>query len=64
MGLTRTSSPALPEAAAVVAVGAAIAPELAAGSDEVAATVCYLASPRASYLTGTVHNISGGLVLD
>ena len=35
-----------------------------ARADEVAATVCYLASPQAAYLTGTVHNISGGLVLD
>jgi 3-oxoacyl-[acyl-carrier protein] reductase len=32
--------------------------------EEVAATVRYLASAEAAWLTGTVHNISGGLVLD
>ena len=35
-----------------------------ADADDVAATVEYLASEQAAYLTGTVHNVSGGLVLD
>lgn len=36
---------------------------IAAPSD-VAATIDFLCSPAAGYLTGTVHNVSGGLVLD
>jgi NAD(P)-dependent dehydrogenase (short-subunit alcohol dehydrogenase family) len=31
---------------------------------DVASVVGYLASPGASFLTGTVHNVSGGLLLD
>jgi NAD(P)-dependent dehydrogenase (short-subunit alcohol dehydrogenase family) len=32
--------------------------------DEVAASIAFLCSPEAAYLTGTVMNVSGGLVLD
>lgn len=32
--------------------------------EEVAATIDYLLRPEAAFLTGTVHNLSGGLVLD
>jgi NAD(P)-dependent dehydrogenase (short-subunit alcohol dehydrogenase family) len=32
-----------------------------AGPDEVAAVVCFLASDAASYLTGSVVDITGGL---
>ncbi len=46
------------------ALAAAVPLGRLASADEVAATVCYLASGQATYLTGTVHNISGGLVLD
>jgi NAD(P)-dependent dehydrogenase (short-subunit alcohol dehydrogenase family) len=33
-------------------------------AEEVASAVAYLVSPDAAFLTGTVHNVSGGLVLD
>lgn len=33
-------------------------------AEEVAASVRFLCSPDAAFLTGTVHNVSGGLVLD
>lgn len=33
-------------------------------AEEVAASVRFLCSPDAGFLTGTVHNVSGGLVLD
>ncbi len=36
----------------------------AGSAEEVAASVRFLCSADASFLTGTVHNISGGLVLD
>jgi NAD(P)-dependent dehydrogenase (short-subunit alcohol dehydrogenase family) len=32
--------------------------------DDVAASIAFLCSPQAAYLTGTVMNVSGGLVLD
>jgi len=35
-----------------------------ATAEEVAGLIAFLCSPRAAYLTGTVLNISGGLVLD
>jgi len=31
--------------------------------DEVAETVCFLASPQASYITGTIVNVSGGFYM-
>jgi 3-oxoacyl-[acyl-carrier protein] reductase len=33
-------------------------------AEEVAATVDYLTGPDAGFLTGTLHNLSGGMVLD
>jgi 3-oxoacyl-[acyl-carrier protein] reductase len=36
----------------------------AATAGEVAEIIAFLCSPRAAYLTGTVTNVSGGLVLD
>ena len=56
--LDRLSSAQLAALAATVPLGRLAKPE------EVAATVRYLASAEAAWLTGTVHNISGGLVLD
>jgi len=32
--------------------------------EDIAATVAFLCSAQASFITGTVHNLSGGLVLD
>ena len=32
----------------------------AAGADDLAAAVCFLASPEAGYITGAVLNVSGG----
>jgi NAD(P)-dependent dehydrogenase (short-subunit alcohol dehydrogenase family) len=33
-------------------------------AEEVAAAVAYLLRPEAAFLTGTVHNVSGGVVID
>ena len=33
-------------------------------AEEVAGAVDYLTGPDAGFLTGTLHNLSGGLVLD
>jgi 3-oxoacyl-[acyl-carrier protein] reductase len=35
-----------------------------ATAEDVAASIAFLCSNQASYLTGTVMNVSGGLVLD
>lgn len=49
---------------AVAALAAAVPLGRIASPADVAATIDFLCSPAAGYLTGTVHNVSGGFVLD
>jgi NAD(P)-dependent dehydrogenase (short-subunit alcohol dehydrogenase family) len=48
----------------IAALAAAVPLGRIATPADVAATIDFLCSPAAEYLTGTVHNVSGGLVLD
>lgn len=50
--------------ATVEALGSMVPLGRIARPEDVAATIAFLCSPDAAYLTGTVHNVSGGLVLD
>jgi NAD(P)-dependent dehydrogenase (short-subunit alcohol dehydrogenase family) len=48
----------------IAALAAAVPLGRIASAADVAATIDFLCSPAAGYLTGTVHNVSGGLALD
>lgn len=48
----------------IAALGATIPLGRIATPLDVASTIDFLCSPAAAYLTGTVHNVSGGLLLD